>query len=877
MSSPGNERRPLLLALVLAAFVVPGSPMLILSGIPFLSPIEVASLILLLIALLWRQTRTELVKLLGNHHTRSLVTLGLIGLIFLKFLLFARFPLQNGFEACYQSTYDTVGVCEKSFNNPFYRNDDINARGDITRVDSTINFGSTSNDPNSISGLSTSNWNLPFTNEYPRFSTLWLDRLPFETDYAGVITVEKRGYIPIEFTGEIDVLLGTQNYKHESYGAKKKLLIPVEAGKQTLRIHYQFRDSPETEIPPTAPKPNGPYASLFVGRVVSSALDLGQQLVVKGWVASANPVNGVEEVALLDDKGKTLESNLTYHRPDVHQVLAMSTQQNTGFALLAPVQSDRGEPEKYFLEATFADGTSKKIAEINWAGFVPLTNEPTVNFITDEVLTTSLDFAAVEIAQQSPTLTAERSNQPSFGWKTLLLLVDALQAIGLISLLVLAFRTARTQIIKGVIQAVLACSAIIIARYIGIRLPGNQVVTEILICIGAFTMGFRNDKKGRWIAIVLSSTFVLVSPALSLLRRFYGIGNDQWWGQLIFRSRDSDWLVYQGYARQIFVNQSLQGGEDIFYFMPGMRYLVYLQHVFFGENDVFIALASSVAMISIVIMLLFASVYEVPKPYIYLVFVAFVLLVIQFCQPIILELSLSTAAEVPAWILFMTAAILAFRPSTTDRQRNVAAALLGLVANFRPNYTFAVIWTIAMLLVVSVISEKDLISRALAVARNALVFTLTASLSLVHNLFYGGSTKPFTNISDPGQKDFEPIELLRFFSDPNIRSLMGKKVLTALRWNNGGAVSLEMMAAIGIQFIWLLIFFVVVRRGRNIVLCLCSLVTPLALLLSYMPFRFTDTPQRHFLMLSITFVLSATSAVMLSNAPSNKPHTLSPT
>jgi hypothetical protein len=463
------------------------------------------------------------------------------------------------------------------------------------------------------------------------------------------------------------------------------------------------------------------------------------------------------------------------------------------------------------------------------------------------------------------------------GWRFLLLATDGIQIVSLLLVFATLFVKARKQIYRGTTRAFAACSLIAVTRLIGIDLQVNQVPLELFITVGIFAFSFRRETQGRVLATVLTAVFILVGPALDLLQRFYGVAAGRWWGQLIFRSRDSDWLVYQGYARQIFTNQSLHGGEDIFYFMPGMRYLVYLQHVLFGENDVFISLASSVAMIAIVITVLFVAVNEIPKPYSHIVFAAFMMLLIQFGQPLMLELSMSTAAEVPAWILFMCATVLAIRQAASDRQRIAAAIMLGLVANFRPNYSFAVIWMFALLLVVTFLSEKSLASRTLAIGRSTTAFVITASLSLLHNLFYGGSGKPFTNISDPGQKDFDPIDLLHFFSDPDIRSLVGRKTLIALRWNNGGAVSLEMVAAIGVQFIWLLIIFVVVRRGRNIALCLVSLVAPLALLLSYMPFRFTDTPQRHFLMLSITFVLSATSAAMLSNAPSNKPHTLSPT
>ena len=876
MSSTFIKRQPFLVFLLAAAFVLPTSPRLVLSGIPFLSPIEVVALVVLLIALANRESRAKFYYQIQAPHIRSMLALGLIGLIFLKILLFAKFPLRDGFEACYRSTYDTVGVCERSYNSPFYRNDDVNARGDITRIDSSINFGSTSTDPNSLAGLSKSNWNLPFTNDYPRFSALWMDRLPFEAYYAGEIEVKKSGFIPVEFAGELNIALGAETYKFVSYGVKEKLLIPVDKGKVTLRIQYRFRDTNDTKTPESPPKPNGPYASLFLGSVVSSFNELSQHLVVKGWVASKSPNNGVKKIVLLDQSGKVLQANDTYYRPDVHQALAMSVKQNTGFVVSSQLPEDKhGRNTPYFLNAIFADGASKRIAEVNWAGLARLTNKPSVIFIDNDSLITNLDFAGTEISQKSVTLAAQRSNQPSFVWKLLLLLIDGLQFLGLLSLLANVVASTRTQIYRGISRAMLAVVLITVLRIPSMHFLENQITFEILICIVLFACLYRNDTRGRWVSIVLSFGFILLAPSLNFLQRFYGIDANSWWGQIIFRSRDSDWLVYQGYARQIFINQSLRGGESIFYFMPGMRYLVYLEHLFFGENDVFIALFSTVTMISIAAMVLFAALKELPKPYNRIIFGTFSLLILQLSQPLILELSMSTAAEVPAWLLFMGASVLAFRKSSNELQRTVAAAMLGLVANFRPNYSFAVVWTFLLMAIVVVLIEKGIFDKTLNLARITIAFTFTLSLSLMHNLYYGGSGIPFTNISDPGQKDFAPSELLQMFSNPTIRNLVGKKLLIALRWDNGIIFSSEVLATIGIQIAWVVCVLLVIQRRRNIAVCIFALTTPVALLISYMPFHFTDIPQRHFLMVSISFAISAMSALMLLNFRFDKPHTLS--
>ena len=45
-----------------------------------------------------------------------------------------------------------------------------------------------------------------------------------------------------------------------------------------------------------------------------------------------------------------------------------------------------------------------------------------------------------------------------------------------------------------------------------------------------------------------------------------------------------DALKYESWAQQIFIDKSLQGGEDIFFYMPGYRYLLSLLRSFFGDS-----------------------------------------------------------------------------------------------------------------------------------------------------------------------------------------------------------------------------------------------------------------------------------------------------
>ena len=97
--------------------------------------------------------------------------------------------------------------------------------------------------------------------------------------------------------------------------------------------------------------------------------------------------------------------------------------------------------------------------------------------------------------------------------------------------------------------------------------------------------------------VLVGAVIAITSPMISFIREFNGLESADWWGFQMFRGRDSDWLAYQGYAKTIFNTASLQGGEAVLWFQPANRYFIFLQHLIFGENDVFIEILSGIAII----------------------------------------------------------------------------------------------------------------------------------------------------------------------------------------------------------------------------------------------------------------------------------------
>lgn len=56
--------------------------------------------------------------------------------------------------------------------------------------------------------------------------------------------------------------------------------------------------------------------------------------------------------------------------------------------------------------------------------------------------------------------------------------------------------------------------------------------------------------------------------------------------QVLVRLRGNDHLVYHSLVREMLNSGFLRGGEGVFYFQPGIRYVLYLQNLIFGESSV---------------------------------------------------------------------------------------------------------------------------------------------------------------------------------------------------------------------------------------------------------------------------------------------------
>jgi hypothetical protein len=848
-------------AIAFAVVAVPGSPYLILDGLPFTSRIEVVSFFVTACAFAVTPIRRSIIDKLStvNKHIQKLALTFLVLVLVAKIFTFALQPLGSGFETCYRSVYSPSpnNACEKSYEHPFYRNDEVNAIGDLTRIDKTINFGSRTETADSLLGAGYSNWNLPFANDYPRLSTPWLSRLPFTVQYGGFVDIERSGVIPIEYVGKISLTLGNHNYEGESYSQRKTALIPVTPGRTQFSLKYTFTDDDTAEIPDNPPLARGPYAHLFVGAVQQQKKSpLATAIQKRGWIADTASARKIVAIRASTAQTDELAIVNTTERTDVGQALNNPDLSQAGFVIDIPVNTSLAEHEQIELSAVFVDGTQQPFATISPGvpGPTGIIDSPTLVIETDLLL--QVDDATYTLTERQQALSAGRMATPSTTVVVLMWLIDGIQLVLVGAALLFGLLHIRRPLMNAAPVLAMSVGAIAVIRFVRQFVAIDWTTIQTVMVIALVGLFHARKRTGLLVSSLIVGGYLTIGRMLAFLQTSMGVSPRSWWGTQLFRQRDSDWLVYQGYAREIYTSESLRGGENIFYFMPGARYLIFIEHLLFGDNDVLIALLTGTLLVALLIFVTVSFCSQIDRHRDIIAVVVPTAVVLLFTTFEMVQFAAASAGEVPAWILLIVSTLFINIPASEKKHYFWLAASLGVAANFRPNISVALVW-ILVLIVFKIV--RDLPEHLDAINRSAqvvLVFGGVFCLSLIHNLWYG-ATWVFFKPLQADVVEFPASQLASVFWDGDMRSLVVNKTLQALRWRDIGFDQPEAIASLVLQSVWLFAISILLRKPRANWFLLLFGMTPVLLLVSQLPFLYTSMPSRHFATVSLMFGITA--------------------
>jgi hypothetical protein len=333
---------------------------------------------------------------------------------------------------------------------------------------------------------------------------------------------------------------------------------------------------------------------------------------------------------------------------------------------------------------------------------------------------------------------------------------------------------------------------------------------------------------------------------------------------MIFFSRYDDWFVTQGYARQILVEGSLRGGEGVFYFQPGLRYVVFFTKLILGENDVLISVLLMSALLSLSLLLGRFLQRRLATRVGYMILGGTVFMIsVLWLSGSTSVFALSFAGEYPTWILLTAFVLLVShapqRPS--DSTYMLAAAVAGAIPNLRPNQLGGAVM-LFLIVAVSLLQMRDLVfwSRTIALARATAIFVAVLLLSLAHNLHYG---ETFTLFSVTGQLNAESswTRLLSEYSFGNAMSFLWDKARLGLYWGSIPDDLTFALIAWTAQAFWVATTVALTVRRRVTLVSGLWLLFPLANLLPLLPYRFDSYYPRHIVIIQLGFALSSIVAL----------------
>ncbi|MFZ9731035.1 MAG: hypothetical protein ACO3CX_05320, partial [Ilumatobacteraceae bacterium] len=432
-------------------------------------------------------------------------------------------------------------------------------------------------------------------NEYPRFSALWLERFPFTATFGAAIRNESKQtkLLPVYGNGEIEGKLGDAPFGtsdtplSDRYEFPRMTVLEVPNGTSEFTLKYRYADDDSPTPPSEAPAPRGPYAILKVGALQDRESILNfSQIRLRGWAVDTVERKTAGFIVALDGSGAELGRGESQDRPDVAAYVGQPELTKNGFNFTIPARSV--ESGDITIAAVFGETTLPIATVTATSNFVP--GLPKVTLQTDDAfrgdLTVWFDADRDDFAAMAP---GSRFETP-LRLDMLLVILDLASAALFLVMLGGALHAFRKNLLVAVVLAIAAFGLVEVGPRILPDLIGSPLLPPVL-ALTLIVLVIAQKMPPRSLVAYLPAAIVLGAyKSFDHLERFHASQGERWWGRLLYYWRDSDWYATQGYARTVFLESSARGGEALFWFQAGPRYLAYLTRSLLGEQDALIGI-----------------------------------------------------------------------------------------------------------------------------------------------------------------------------------------------------------------------------------------------------------------------------------------------
>ncbi|MFM8958289.1 MAG: hypothetical protein ACKOJH_12915, partial [Actinomycetota bacterium] len=722
-----------------------------------------------------------------------------------------------------------------------------------SRTDRTIDFGTHTHD-----------WSLPFMNEYPRLSALWLNRFPFTAKYGAVVRNDssKDQFLPIYGNGEIAATLGKEQLDFSTiplvdrYQFERLTFIVVPRGSSEFTLDYRYSDDDLNEPPDIQPPLRGTYATLKVG-VPQDRTSLLQftDLRLRGYALDIDRRATPDYVFAESNNGEELGRSLPQPRPDVAQFYGVQGLTENGFNFTIPA--------KALLQGTVtvkaAYGKSiSTIATLSAPGrLIPGLPDADVTVGSSQRadVATWFDANRNDFAALAPSGRVKMG----MGFTALSWLLDSVGALIFAGLLVGLTLTLRKSIVVAIALGLATFGAVSLGTQVMPAVLGSALVIPLLIVVALTAATLRWRPMTPLIAFLPAAVVLASYKSFDHLERFHGSKGERWWGRLLYYWRDSDWYATQGYARTVFIEGSLRGGEATFWFQAGPRYLALVTRVILGENDVLVGIIMT-SLGFFAVFVLFVRSQVVLRTLVHQVLAGVVLFILLFfmSDDVMASFGFVGSSEYPTWtvLLLITGFVLATHSETRPWLMVAMAIALGYSIQLRPNQIGGIVLLFVALLLL--VNRRDAAEAIATASKMTVAFATLVLFSLMHNLYYGESFVPFTANAGINYQ-FSWLDVLGIDDGDATWAAVWDQLRVMMYWNSVGNWSWALMFW-GSQLLWVAVVVHRIRVGLALRVRSLLLVIPFGYALPMLKYQMGSYYPRHLVVINLSFMCAALMA-----------------
>jgi len=256
---------------------------------------------------------------------------------------------------------------------------------------------------------------------------------------------------------------------------------------------------------------------------------------------------------------------------------------------------------------------------------------------------------------------------------------------------------------------------------------------RVELAVVAVTVGILVLRTRDSLPIVLAPAMIATGFGLTFQEVYLATGVWPSLSDVLVRLRGNDHLVYHALTREMLASGLPRGGEDIFYFQPGIRYVFFALQFIFGESGV-ITGSVSVALIGLTILCLARNfIWRGPRYVVLGQAIVLISLMVWWSSSHTSQSSVFGLSEFGTWILLLLTFALLLAPRGKHKLWILASALAFIIL-IRPNQGVGVLMLSSVVLYLYLRRGSSVQT---TVFNFCLPFVGIVSLVPLHNLVYG--------------------------------------------------------------------------------------------------------------------------------------------